>query len=394
MENEPDPIKALKSYYEFYSSTGSYALVELDVALSSAWLYMANWSVFFDCCWLLYGTDLVWNTPWSVCKSSGLIILRLRITLFQILFILYMLQLIFFVTGQLMQGDAFNVRILEAADKYDKFLGMGIPVTKVVCHAFTVRHSSDMLTIQLSIQKAERERWKEKKDAAEAKLKEINDSYDAADHAIEKLEHEKAAVGDLWKDEAELQAQLEEAQNKIKKDSEEFAKQLNERSVKATEQAEALLDQWERGEGGELIQAFAQGEGLTKAGEMLSEISATEMLDKIGGKVGQHDLVQAGLAQAQTAADNAQLISELGGIPREESIASQSPAVPPATGVTGAEDAAGGSPIDAATAAAPPAVVAKAAMPVAPQRPSQADEGAGGPSISEAQPGDNNTGFL
>merc|ERR1719446_316732 len=105
-EGEPtDPIDKLKKLYDFYTTTGTSALLELDLALSSYLLFLANWSIFFDTCWLLYGTDLVWNTPYTLCHTTGIVILRLRVTLFQILFIVYLIQLGFFAVGQLMQGE-------------------------------------------------------------------------------------------------------------------------------------------------------------------------------------------------------------------------------------------------------------------------------------------------
>lgn len=385
METEPDPIKALKIYYEFFTSTGTDALVELDAALSSYSLYLANWSVFFDSCWLLYGTDLVWNTPWSVCKSSGLVFMRLRVTLFQTLFIIYLLQMVMFASGQLMKGDAFAVKMLNMADQYDHFLGMGFPIAKILCHALVVRHSGDMLAIQLNMQKTERERWQEKKLAAEAKLKEITYSYDAADLAIADLEQEKTALpfGEV---EEEMHAHLEEVQAKIKKDSAEFAKQFNEQSIKATENAEALLEQWERGEGGELMQGFSQAAGLDRAGEMLGQLNTSDVIGRLN--IPDQELLQAGLAQAQAAADNAQqAINEANGNAESAGAAATSTSSQPIPGAAGPEDAAGGAPSAAASQPAPPAPVAKATMPAALRRPSQADEGAGGPSIPEIHQG-------
>jgi len=379
MTEAKDPIEALKHFYQFYTTTGAAALTELDLALKSYVLFLANWSVFFDTCWLFYGTDLVWNTPWSLCYNFGIVVLRTRVTLFQILFIVYIMQLLFFAVGQLMQGDGFSVWVITKADQWDEAFGMGFPIAKVVCHALAVRHTSDMIAIQMNMQQTEKDRLLQKKEKAAAVLNQIQGECDKAEKLYEELEKQRHEAPSRFGDEGEMQAQYDEMHSKIKDDSIAFAKAVADRSVKATQEAEQRLDEWERGEGGDLVQAFAKGEGFTRATEMLNEANASMEAQ-----------AQAGLAQAQAAAADSGLAesalsmgSALAETAQEGAATLQRRAsdamefATSAAAATGAEDAAGGSP---SAGAAPLVAEASAKAAVAPpRRSSQADAGAGGP---------------
>jgi hypothetical protein len=177
--SDPNPFKGLKKLYDYYTDTGTDALVALDLVLGCNLLYIANWSMLFDTLWLLIGTDIVWETPWETCKTMGIFTLRIRVTLFQIFFAIYIFQLAVFALGQLMQSESFAIKVIQAADKVDDKMRLGFPIVKILCYALCVRQSSDMIAVQLHLQKLERDRIKVEREKAEARVH-------AATHSFEK----------------------------------------------------------------------------------------------------------------------------------------------------------------------------------------------------------------
>lgn len=387
-DSDLDPIEVLKTYYHFYTTDGTNALLEMDAVSESSAVFLANWSVFFDMCWLFYGTDLVWNTPWHICHTAGIAVLRLRVTIFQVLFMVYAFQLVIAISHHMLHSEKFAVTLIDLADKLDKqFFATGLPIMKVVCHALIVRRSSDMIAIQLNMQQNERSRLKEQKDIAIAKLERITHSYDATEQAIEKLAHEQIAAGSLWKDEAAMQEQYEKMHSKIKEDSADFAEKVRVRSVKATEEAEKRLEEWERGEGGELVEAFVKGEGMAKVGEMMSKADAA-LQEEAQAAADNAAEIGAGLSQAAAASaaatlegassvsspSVAEVVAGASGTAAAAAAQIQPAATRPSQAATGAAappeaEGAGGGPRSSTAAAA--------STPPAATRPSQADGGAG-----------------
>lgn len=274
-----DPIKCLSILYDFYMTTGSSALVELDYALDSNLLYVCNWSMFFDLCWLCVGTDFEMNTPWDQCPLAELCVLRVRVTLFLILFIFYFLQLVFFIIGQVSSSDRFAVAVINVAYKLDEAFALGIPVFTVVSHALLARGMSDMILIQIATQKTERDRLAKQKEKAVEKLAHIAGLVDMKEEAIKKLETEHQAVGGRFKGDEQMQEEYQQMHAQMKDKTVDLTKQLGARSVRASAEAEALLAKWEQGEGGELIAALGRGEFVVKAREMAAEMSTEDVLE-------------------------------------------------------------------------------------------------------------------
>lgn len=302
------PVKAIMMLYDFYMTTGTNALVELDAAMGSYALFLANWSMFFDICWLICGTDLSWNTPWAGCEVLGVQVLRFRVTLFQMLFLFYLLQLVFFLVGQVATGDGFSIACINVAYQLDKGIFVGMPVFTCVVHALLARGESDMVSIQLHMQKLERDRMKTEKEEAEQRLKELTATFDQKEEEIQKLEQEFEADGGRFKGVKNLKEEYEQMQERTKDKSTLFTKQIGERSVQASAQAEKTLKEWEEGEGGELIQAIGRGEGWEKAKTMAAEVDTQEILDKMKKLASEHvdlDAAQKQIEQAQAQAQAA-----------------------------------------------------------------------------------------
>jgi hypothetical protein len=303
-EVNTNPVAVLRNLYLYYATSGTLALVELDVTLSSTLLYLSNWSVLYDTCWLLYGTDLVWNTPRVFCPTAGLVILRIRCTVFQTLCFLYVLQLVLFAFTAFSSSNVVTTKVIAWADAYDQRHFPGFPIAKVIAHALMVRHSSDMIQIQLQIHKMEKQRVMLKKEEAEEKLKEITGWIGATNQAIDKLEQESLEKGARFQDAAVLQEQYDEMHGQMINKSMKFEADINKRSAKATGKAIEQVEKWERGEGDELVQAFMKGEGMDKLAEYAAEVEVDAVARAVDAMGIDESRVQAARAAAQAAADN------------------------------------------------------------------------------------------
>jgi len=295
------------------------------------------------------------------------------VTLFLILFVFYLLQLVFFIVGQVSSSTVFAVAVVNIAYRLDEALTLGIPVFTVVSHALLSRGMSDMLLIQIATQKTERDRLRKQKEKAVEKLAYIADLMDMKEEAIQKLETEHEAVGGRFKGDKQMQEEYQQMHAQMKDKTSDFTKQLGARSVKASEDAEALLEKWEQGEGGELIDAIGRGEFLAKAREMAAEMNTEDVLEAMK-KILVDKKYEQVLQQAQAAAGDTRLDTAALPMP-EASAAPASSTVPAATAADAAEFRQ--SPAGEGRGGTTPPATAAADRIV--RRQSTADEGAGGP---------------
>lgn len=239
----------LKRLLEYYMTTGFATLQQLDRVLRSFWIFLANFSIVFDVLWITYGTYLVWNTPWFECADVGIIILRIRSSLFLALIAVYLLKLTLFCMGQLMQSDNFSVQIIHLGDKIDEAMQLGLPLFKALFHALVVRHSSDMVAIQVNMHRLEKQRLQEKQTKRMAQLHELNKALEASDRVIDGLEYKNAMHSRAFKDHAEIQKEVNRMKAQYKEDSFRFSKRVGDRAVKTAEKAITKIEELQRGEG-------------------------------------------------------------------------------------------------------------------------------------------------
>lgn len=245
------PLDALRLMFDFYLSTGAEALFQLDEVMASSVLYFASWSVCFDTCWLIYSVDIVWNTPWSMCDSIGLSILRIRSLLFLMLFLVYTIQVVGFVISQLFASSKFAMTCINVADKIDEVLELGIPVAKVLVHALVVRNSSDMLVIQLNMHQLERDQLQMRREYLQRELGEVDECDEKTTTEIERLNAERMGMSDQWKDKSQKQAEFLLMKQNIMKDSSKFIDEIKKKTAKASEEAATALEEIEKNSGDE-----------------------------------------------------------------------------------------------------------------------------------------------
>lgn len=286
------PVEAVQHLLDFYLTTGCKALLELDIVLGSSLLYLASWSVFFDVCWLIYGTDLVWNTPMRDCSDVGTVILRIRSTTFLIFSIGYILQLVLLAAGQIVASNSFAIGVLRIADGIDDGLQLGVPVAKVLCHALVVRSSADMIAIQLNISETEREQLEGKRAKLAAELEKVVQEDAKHEEQIQRLREEQGEVGTSWKSSVEQQEKMEEFKAQMVESSTALFNQVKERVHPKVVQAQQEVETWEEGESPVLISSLARGDTVLQA---LSQ--ATGLDEAAGGRM----LAEARAAGAATA---------------------------------------------------------------------------------------------
>merc|ERR1719221_1268717 len=68
-----------------------------------------------------------------------------------------------------------------------------------------------------------------------------------------------------------MQEEMLRMKQRFKEKSFKFSKQVADRAVVATKNAEQKIEEWERGEGPEAFTVLARGEGLTAAAEVVAE---------------------------------------------------------------------------------------------------------------------------
>jgi hypothetical protein len=295
----------LKRLLEYYMTTGFATMQRLDRVLRSYWVFLANFSIVFDVFWIAYGTFLVWNTPWFACADVGIVILRLRSTIFLILLAFYLLQLSLFCMGQLMQSDSFSVQVIHVGDSIDEAMQLGLPLFKVIFHALVVRHSSDMIAIQVNIHRLEKQRLIQKRTARMAQLEELNRALESSDQLIDSLEYKNAMNSRAFKDHAAIQEEVNKMKEQYKEDSFKFSKKVAGRIVDATKKAEGKIEEWQHGEGPSLLTAI-HGEGLTAAASMMNH---GDSLDNVFA--GAQELNATLTAVTESAVEQAQIVAEM-----------------------------------------------------------------------------------
>jgi len=161
-----DPVRALRIILDYYLTTGADALVSFDEVMKSCFYALANWVVVFNCIWVLYGTDLVFNMAWQGCMKYGIIVLRIRVVLFHVFLIPILVSVVLFFLGSFLESAGFQKAVLRAADAIDGLLGIGLPIASIVVQSVLVRNKCDMAKLQLR-------RYELKKMELEIKQREI-----------------------------------------------------------------------------------------------------------------------------------------------------------------------------------------------------------------------------
>lgn len=287
------PVEAVRLLLDYYLTTGGRALVLLDRVLSSSLFLLAHWSVIFDVIWLTYCTHLVFNTPWSECQSIGLIVLRIRSTIFLVFFLIYVMNIAFFLVDMIMHSTKFTVTVLSGADKLDRFLALGFPVAKIIAHALVVRNSADMIQIQLHMHKMTKESLDKAQQKHENDLIECIREQQELAVSINRLNQEIGSFPRTSSDQ-EFKAEYEEMKQKIIDNSAEVYLKLNKRASGAMKRAATQLDEWEQGEG--LLQTLQHQEWVQNAMSTGQDLMTEE---------GQRNAMEQGRAMAAKVTETA-----------------------------------------------------------------------------------------
>lgn len=299
MVTQENPVRAVRYLLDYHLSIGGHMLLALD-AVGSSWLfYFADWTVVFDTSWMVYGTHLILNHPWSWCSRLGVPILRLRVLFFLTLLIPHLVLLVLFVVRHAVQSHRAHLVVFSAAHLADEFLGLGLPACKVLAHALLVRDAEDMLALQIRMHQLERTRLEQERSDAEAALRAIERQREHKDQLISGLRARREADGN--RERICTEDDLARARREVLDHSEALFNGLNERAKLAAERAEVQVRKWEDGDGPEVFQALARGEAWERATELLrqGEAAVEQAADGMGATAQLSDC-HGVLAAAQT----------------------------------------------------------------------------------------------
>eukprot|EP00930_Biecheleria_cincta_P019115 TRINITY_DN14687_c0_g1_i2.p1 TRINITY_DN14687_c0_g1~~TRINITY_DN14687_c0_g1_i2.p1 ORF type:complete len:703 (-),score=168.63 TRINITY_DN14687_c0_g1_i2:325-2433(-) len=294
-----DPIQVMRLLLSYYLSTGNQAILKVD-EVSRSWLNgLANWQSVFDLIWLIASGYLVLNTTWGMCPNTGLGVLRARFILGMMFIGPVLLNVLFFVMSRIMNSDGMKVSLLQAADKADNALQIGFPIVTVIVQATAVRSKRDMVQMQLRLIELKRSEAEQRRKDAEAELEKAKNEEDQEAKNAEKHRAELEAMRE--KSDDQLLIEQEQKKDAILNDAERVFGLVNQRAQKASREAKEQVQKWEEGEGGELLQAVARGEGLahvqSKLGEVTSDLQDQEWVKQAKAKA----MDAAEMAQAQAS---------------------------------------------------------------------------------------------
>jgi hypothetical protein len=246
-EDEPvaaeNAYEALVALTTFYSKSGGNALLTVD-AVSKSRLYKiaAFWAV-FDFAWLMVGTDITVNTPWSKCPEMSLFHLRLRVVLFLIALIPYVLYVILIAFSDDLNSSSMNESILGFADGIDQTSGLNYPVCRVLAQATLVRDASDMINLELRVREQRKLRLKKDKATAESSLADIEREQQNIESEIDDLRKKKSESAENSSKENFLQ-EHEEAQRQLLESSEQAFRETNKKIREVADMAMAASPQY------------------------------------------------------------------------------------------------------------------------------------------------------
>lgn len=281
-----NPIQVMRVLLSYYLSTGNQAILKVDEA-SRSWLNgLANWQSVFDLMWMMTSGYLVLNTTWPMCPHAGLALLRGRFILGMMFFGPVLLNVVFFFVGRSMNSEGMKVSLLQAADKADSALQIGFPIVTVIVQATTVRSKRDMVQMQLRLIELKKSEAEKRRKEAEAELEKAKKEEEREEKNAESQRAELQAM--QGKSDAELLLEQEQKKDAMLNDAETVFGLVNQRAQKASREAKEQVQKWEEGEGGELLQAVARGEGLAhvqgKLGEATSDLQEQEWVKQAKAK--------------------------------------------------------------------------------------------------------------
>jgi len=304
-----NPMQVMRVLLSYYLSTGNQAILKLD-EVSGSWLNgLANWQSVFDLIWLIASGYLVFNTTWLMCPNTGLGLLRARFILGMMFIGPALLNVVFFFISRMMNSEGMKVSLLQAADKVDNALQLGFPIVTVIVQAAAIRSKRDMVQMQLRLIELKKSEAEKRRKEAETELEKAKKDEEQAETTAEKHRAELQAM--QGKSDDQLLLEQEQKKDTLLKDAEMVFGLVNQRAQKATREAEEQVQKWEEGEGGELLQAVARGEGLahvqSKVGEATSDLQDQEWVKQAKAKA----MNAAETAQAQaTQALNSQEVQQ------------------------------------------------------------------------------------
>mmetsp|Transcript_66282 Transcript_66282/g.153927 ORF Transcript_66282/g.153927 Transcript_66282/m.153927 type:complete len:554 (-) Transcript_66282:65-1726(-) len=260
-----EPVKAFRALLDYYLTTGADALASLDETAKSFLYTLANWAVVFGCGWMFFATSIVFNTPWVQCHTAGLIILRVRVVLFLILFVPIILNLALFFVARYLESDNFRVAMIGAADSTDQALGVGLPVISILVQSLLVRNRHDMVRLQLRRHELRKLELQLEQREAERKLEGVAKSQQDVEELIQKFGKKRDAEVSLSDD--ELREKHIAAKNAILSDAELVFQRLSQSAESFSKQAEAHVRSWEQTGGPGILQAVRDGSTLAQVRE-------------------------------------------------------------------------------------------------------------------------------
>lgn len=196
-----DPVRALRIILDYYLTTGADALVSFDEVMKSCFYTLANWVTVFNCVWLLYGTDLVFNMPWHGCMAYGIIVLRVRVVFFHIFLLPILLSIVLFFLGSFLESMGFQQAVTKAADTIDELLGIGLPIASILVQSVLVRNKYDMAKLQLRRYELKRMELEIKQREMEQGAQELGQLQDATAEELERLVQERDSEAALSEEE-------------------------------------------------------------------------------------------------------------------------------------------------------------------------------------------------
>eukprot|EP00933_Yihiella_yeosuensis_P019164 TRINITY_DN1554_c0_g1_i2.p1 TRINITY_DN1554_c0_g1~~TRINITY_DN1554_c0_g1_i2.p1 ORF type:complete len:810 (+),score=135.68 TRINITY_DN1554_c0_g1_i2:173-2602(+) len=267
---QEDPIRALRNLLDYHVNQGGEALMKVDVVLNS-WIYgLSNFCIIFQFIWGVCGIELVLSTLWSECPICGLIILRVRVFLFTVLIIPSLITVALWFVGRFMTGEDAQVQLVMFAHSIDEQLDIGFPLISVLTQSMFVRKKRDMYLIQLRMFELKKANLEKQRAQAAAELEKMTAEAEKHGAMVTQLKgsYDSATIAS----DDEVQRQRDEEREKLLAEAETIFKLVNEKAKLASADAEEQVKKWEAGEGGELLEAVAKGEGLQKLQVMISEI--------------------------------------------------------------------------------------------------------------------------
>jgi len=269
----PDnPIQAVQVLIEYYVSTGGEALIRLDTVTSSRLFGFVGWAMLFDFLWAMVGTDVVLNVPFRACQLLSIAVLRIRSLLFLVLVIPLLVALLIWLASKVAESDAVFIQLCKFANYVDNSLSLGFPLAKLLLQVCYVRNTYDMMRLELRVLRMDEDRVARDQQKLEKDLEQLKSAHASLQAEVEKVEGKLHEMDELG---SSAEEEHERAKQKILEESEKFFFFVNDQSKKAADEAAKQVEEWEAGDGPEVLRALAKGEGGSLTQDYLTSLSAS-----------------------------------------------------------------------------------------------------------------------